>query len=157
MKITPAGRRSWIAIHHIPKLCVFLAWLLTFMPKSLLEKIISFWMKLTSSASTLSEASLRGIVNLLNPTSVEQMLYLAHTELEIVLEPDYDQVRRHNPILRFYYGTIDDWVPVQFYEEMKKNVPNVNAELCQLRIPHAFVLSSSEKVAGIVATWMSEK
>ena len=58
--------------------------------------------------------------------------------------------------LHFYYGTIDKWVPVQFYENLKENVPGVQAELCQRKIPHAFVLSSSEIVAEIVSKWINK-
>ena len=96
MKITPAGQSTWFFIHHIPKLCVFVAWLLSMIPKSILVSIINIWMNLFSSASKLSEASIRGVLELLNPTSIENMLYLAHTELEeFVLDPDYEQIRRH--------------------------------------------------------------
>lgn len=85
------------------------------------------------------------------------MLYLAHTELEeFVLDPDYEQIRRHQNRLHLYYGTIDKWVPVQFYESLKENVPGVQAELCQNKIPHAFVLSSSEIVAEIVSKWINK-
>ena len=58
--------------------------------------------------------------------------------------------------LHLYYGTIDKWVPVQFYESLKENVPGVQAELCQNKIPHAFVLSSSEIVAEIVSKWINK-
>ena len=157
MKISPAGQKNWIFIHHIPKLVVFLVWLLTWIPQSVLKFLIKSWMRLASSASNeLSEASLRGILDLLNPTSVENMLYLAHTELEdYVLAPDYDQINRLKDRLRFYYGTIDAWVPIKYYEAMISNVPGIQTELCQRKIPHAFVLSSSEIMANIVASWFN--
>ena len=156
MKISPAGQKNWILIHHIPKLVGFLVWLLTWIPQNALRFLIKSFMNLTSSTTKLSDASLRGILDLLNPTSVENMLYLAHTELEdYVLAPDYDQIIRLKDRLRFYYGTVDAWVPIKYYEAMIANVPGIQTELCQRKIPHAFVLSSSEIMATIVASWFN--
>ena len=64
-------------------------------------------MTLFSSTSKLSEASIRGILELLNPTSIENLLYLAHTELEdFVLDPDYEQIRRHQNRENWIYAKL---------------------------------------------------
>ena len=120
------------------------------MSRSFLTNLVNFWMR----DKHLSSACLATTVDLLNPVPIENMLYLAHTELESVIEPDYQLIRELSPRLRFYYGTIDDWVPLSYYENLLKNVPDVHAEKCQKKIPHAFVLSDSEPVADIVASWL---
>ena len=152
MKISPAGQKNLIYTHRIPKLIIFLVWLLTWIPQIALRFLI------TSFSTELSEASLRGILDLLNPTSVGNILYLAHTELEdYILAPDYDQIIQLNDRLRFYYGTVDAWVPIEYYEEMISNVPGIQTELCQKQISHGFVSSSSESeiMATIVASWFN--
>ena len=53
--------------------------------------------------------------------------------------------------LWFYYGVDDQWVPLKYHENLVKNVPNVDAEVCTENIAHAFVLASSHKMAEIVA------
>lgn len=57
---------------------------------------------------------------------------------------------------RFYYGTIDNWCPLSFYESLKEKVPNMNAVVCEKKMEHAFVLSSSNEMGEIVAEWCSE-
>ena len=79
-------------------------------------------------------------------------MFLANTELQTVLDPDYNLIDELKNQLWFYYGANDHWVPLKYHENLIKNVPNVNAEICSNNIPHAFVLSASHTMAEIVAT-----
>ncbi len=105
--------------------------------------------KLAELSASCREATL----DLINPVSVHNMLFLAHTELEQVLEPDYQVIKHFKGKLKFYYGSDDHWVPVSFYENLLKNVPEVDAQLCEHAHPHAFVLSASVHMAEIVSAW----
>ena len=149
MKFTPAGKRTWKLVYYIPKLVLGLAWILSFLPKNVLAKCIGFWMN-----QSLSDSNVKAILDLIDPEVIKHSFYLADTEFQVVLEPDYEGIATLQDKLKFYYGTIDAWVPTQYYEELVKNVPNVQAELCDSEYPHAFVLSASEPMAKKVANWI---
>ena len=140
--------------HYIPWLVVGLVRLLAFIPRPLLSRMVTWWMETTSSASKLSECCLNATLDLLNPISIKNMLFLAHTELQEVLEPDYEGIERFKHHTKFYYGTTDHWVPLSYYENLVKTVPDAHVQLCTLEIPHAFVLCSSHKMAEICAEWV---
>ena len=68
-----------------------------------------------------------------------------------MLDLDYDLINELKDDLWFYYGAKDHWVPLEYHENLVKNVPDVDAEICSQNIAHAFVLSPSHKMAEIVA------
>ena len=107
-----------------------------------------------SSINTNTNTNVKAILDLIDPEVIKHSFYLADTEFQVVLEPDYEGIAKLQDKLKFYYGTIDAWVPTQYYEELVKNVPNVQAELCTSEYPHAFVLSASEPMAKKVANWI---
>ena len=74
-----------------------------------------------------------------------------------MLDLDYELVNELSENLWFYYGATDHWVPLEYHENLVKKVPNVDAEICSQNIPHAFVLSSSHKMAEIVAKKLSDE
>ena len=60
-----------------------------------------------------------------------------------------------NFFYRFYFGTIDNWCPLRYYEEMKSQLgDDLDAVVCQKKIEHAFVLSSSQEMANIIVEWI---
>ena len=58
-----------------------------------------------------------------------------------MLDLDYDLINELKDDLWFYYGAKDHWVPLEYHENLVKNVPDVDAEICSQNIAHAFVLS----------------
>ena len=154
MKFTPAGKRTWKLVYYIPKLVIGLAWILSLIPQSILTTFIRFWMELTKTSS-LSDSNLNAVLKLIDPEVIKHSFYLADTEFQTVLDPDYESIAKLQDKLKFYYGTIDAWVPTEYYEELVQNVPNVHAELCTSKHPHAFVLSASKPMAEIVAGWIN--
>jgi hypothetical protein len=152
MKASPAGQRGWISVNYIPKLLVGIAWILSILvPRSISSKLVTWW------TSTKSNGCIEATLDLINPRVIENMLFLAKTELETVNEPDYEIISKLNKQLKFYYGTIDAWVPIDYYDRLIKAVPDVDVKLCQNKVPHAFVLHKSEFMAEIVAVWINEK
>lgn len=149
MITSPAGKRLNFSINYLSQFQVFLAWILSFLPHSILAKCIRFWVGL--SHSNLSETCVQTSVELINPKVIKNILYLAKTELDTVLDLNYEDVKNLNDKLWFFYGNSDPWVPLDYVEKLKQNVPGVNAQVCQSDIPHAFVLSHSSEVARIVS------
>lgn len=71
-----------------------------------------------------------------------------------ITELDVNLVKEHQDVLHIYYGTVDGWVPVHRYENMRKKVPGVDTRLCDLSMEHGFVLDHSQKMADILTDWI---
>jgi hypothetical protein len=76
--------------------------------------------------------------------------------MELVKEPDFETISEHVDKLFFYYGANDHWCPVEYYSQMKDVFPKGHIHLCHHGFEHAFCLSSSDHMAGIVHSWLSE-
>lgn len=86
----------------------------------------------------------------LRPTVLEKVVFLAKQEMDRVVDLDIDIVTENKDLLKLYYGATDGWVPVKYYEDLKKRVPGIDASLDEHQTAHAFVLKSSEQIAKIV-------
>ena len=51
-----------------------------------------------------------------------------------MLDLDYDLINELKDDLWFYYGAKDHWVPLEYHENLVKNVPDVDAEICSQNI-----------------------
>lgn len=90
------------------------------------------------------------------PSVMEKVIFLAKDEMEKVRGLDREIVKENIDKLKFFYGAKDGWVPVKYYEDLKRDIPNVDAILDKNNIEHAFVLRSSSKMGAIVAEWINE-
>lgn len=93
-------------------------------------------------------------LDLLSPTIVGNAVYLSYTEQLTIRELDIESVRRHVDSIRFYYGTTDSWCPLEFYERLKRSLPELDAVVCDKNYDHAFVLNYSDGMGEIIAQWM---
>ncbi|XP_001352453.2 lipid droplet-associated hydrolase [Drosophila pseudoobscura] len=84
------------------------------------------------------------------PSVAEKVVFLADDEMCRVRGLQKEIIERNIHLLKFYYGTTDGWVPVSYYEQLKKDYPQVDATLDGQKIDHAFVLRHSQPVAAIV-------
>ncbi|XP_043650876.1 lipid droplet-associated hydrolase [Drosophila teissieri] len=84
------------------------------------------------------------------PSVAEKVVFLADDEMARVRGIQREIVEQNLDILKFYYGTTDGWVPVSYYEQLKKDYPKVDAQLDTKKIAHAFVLRHSKPMAVIV-------
>lgn len=95
-------------------------------------------------------------MNTLNPWTSNFSTYLGKLEMNKVTNLQKDLVRRHSGKLCFYYGSKDDWAPVQYYYDFKLEFPDVDTRLCSLNMKHAFVmeLKEGQDMAEIVWKWL---
>jgi hypothetical protein len=93
---------------------------------------------------------------LLRPPILRNIFSLAADEMDRILELDAETVDKHKDKLRFYYGSIDGWCPLDYYENLKTQVPDVKATACAHGYRHAFVLNYSQQMASIVGQWIKE-
>ncbi|XP_078503851.1 lipid droplet-associated hydrolase isoform X2 [Lissotriton helveticus] len=58
--------------------------------------------------------------------------------------------------LIFYYGATDNWCPVQYHHDIRKDFPEGNIRLCERGFRHAFVLDSSKEMASLTLNWLQD-
>lgn len=82
---------------------------------------------------------------------------MAGDEMDQVLERDSRTVTMHKDRVKFYYAASDRWAPVRLCNGLKRDIPGIDAEVCQRNFEHAFVLKHSKEVALMVADWILER
>ncbi|ALC42990.1 CG9186 [Drosophila busckii] len=90
------------------------------------------------------------------PSVAEKVVFLADDEMARVRGLQRELIEQHLPLLKFYYGTTDGWVPVAYYEELMRLFPQADAQLDTKGIDHAFVLRSSKPMALIVSNMIQQ-
>ncbi|EDW69380.1 lipid droplet-associated hydrolase [Drosophila virilis] len=90
------------------------------------------------------------------PSVAEKVVFLADDEMGRVRGLQRDLVEEHLHLLKFYYGTTDGWVPVSYYNQLKLDFPQVDAQLDSKGIAHAFVLRHSKPMASIVSKMIQQ-
>ena len=89
-------------------------------------------------------------------TVCEKVVFLAEDEMARVGPLQKELIKKHLPLLKFYYGTTDGWVPVKYYKDMMQNFPDIDAQLDTKKIDHAFVLRSSLAMGAIVGDMITD-
>ncbi|XP_053957209.1 lipid droplet-associated hydrolase [Anastrepha ludens] len=82
---------------------------------------------------------------------MEKVIFLAKDEMSRVRDLDRHLIEKHLALLKLYYGTTDGWVPVEYYNELCAQFPEIDAELDKECINHAFVLRHSKPMSRIVS------
>ncbi|PAA82600.1 hypothetical protein BOX15_Mlig015165g4, partial [Macrostomum lignano] len=93
---------------------------------------------------------------LLSPSVLGNVLYMAHTEMQDVRQPDLATIRQHSQRILLYYGTDDHWCPTEYFADMRRSCPEVDARLDEGDVAHAFVLEHSVEMADLCAGWVRE-
>ncbi|XP_078578781.1 lipid droplet-associated hydrolase-like [Branchiostoma floridae x Branchiostoma japonicum] len=149
---TPNGSRMKPLLLYFRWLAVFVAFLLSFLPD-----IVKQWLvQLYFMGRKVDEGAVEASLNLFDPKVTNSSLFMASQELRQVHEPDLHCIAQHLDKLIFYYGAIDGWAPVSFYQRMKNSFPQGDIRLCERGILHAFVLQQSTEMAGMVAEWIEQ-
>jgi len=92
---------------------------------------------------------------LLHGHVVENSLYMAGNEMEMVCELDEEFYREHLDKFIFYFSESDKWAPLEHYKDMKRRFPEGKVLLCEKNTPHAFVLNHGEVMGKKVAGWIA--
>lgn len=149
---TPNG---WFFTKLFPRLnrvAVWVFWFFSQLPMFIRIALISIYFAIFRIPKEFIGTAVKYSV----PSVVEKVAYLACEEMQRIKEADIETIEKNKKILKFYYGTIDGWVPVRYYDELKKRVPGVDAELCTRGINHAFVLRSGPEMGYMVADWIKK-
>lgn len=92
-----------------------------------------------------------------NPPVIDKIWFLALDEMKKIREVDEETVRNNMHRLKLYYGTKDDWVRTEYFHDLVKKFPGIDAELCKQEYEHAFVLKNGVEVGIMVSEWMNQK
>lgn len=92
-----------------------------------------------------------------NPPVIDKIWFLALDEMQTIRELDEENVTSNLNRLKLYYGTIDDWVPTEYYHEIVERFPDIDAELCKQKYEHAFVLKTGPELGKMVSEWIDLK
>ncbi|XP_066583181.1 lipid droplet-associated hydrolase [Prorops nasuta] len=147
MAKSPNGRFLTSIARRIFNCLLYLAWLFSFLPISLQY----YCVRLYGIFFGIPAKSINAVLTLINPNVLTRVFRLAKEEMTRVKDMDHDLISQNANKIWMYYGTTDGWTPVSYYENMKKDHPNVEAELCKKGISHSFVLKHEEEMGHIVA------
>lgn len=130
----------------------FLIVLLNRLPKLLIVVLvyIYFWF------ASIPRQHLTNVLNYIRPTVCEKVVFLAEDEMARVRSLPKEIIKDNLTLLKLYYGTTDGWVPVKYYNQLKEQFPNIDAELDTKKIDHSFVLRSSKQLGDIIGDMIME-
>ena len=138
-----------LQVRYLATLLSWLAALLSLLPLWLKEAIVSF--KVSKSSCCF-----QAVLDFLNRVCVANICYMGFTELVEVNGADMASLKRFADKIRFYNGSNDPWCPLEYPKSLKEKLPELQIEICQKNIPHAFVLGRSEEMANIISNWYNE-
>ena len=149
MAETPNGRMLTPVLRHLRWFAVLLAFFFCFLPQAFRRGILEWYYKNVDYPDCVPKALLETVT----PWTSNFATYLGKTEMNKVRALQRDLVERHLPKLSLYYGSIDDWAPVQYYHDFVEQFPKADARLCDLRLKHAFILKRAEGKAMAKIIW----
>lgn len=152
MAASPNGLTVTPVLQYFRWLIVLCALFLLLIPESIRSKLVSWYYQ----GSDHPECVDRSIVNTLTPWTANYSTYLGKQEMNKVTGLQKHLVKKHSDKLSLYYGTKDDWAPVQYYHDFKSEFPDVDARLCNMNLKHAFVMERKEgqDMAKILWQWL---
>jgi pimeloyl-ACP methyl ester carboxylesterase len=153
MAESPNGKVMTGVIKHLVPIIIFLVWVFTFLPVLVKKFLLSMHFVLRR----IPTYHVATTMQLMNPTVLENILFLALDEMEEVKELDDKSLREASDLLLLYYGTTDGWVPLKYWKDMAQNHPEVKCVVCKKKIDHAFVLRHSDKMADILSDLIQDR
>ncbi|TRY73626.1 hypothetical protein TCAL_03324 [Tigriopus californicus] len=149
---SPDGLRTWIMCAYLRWLVIVLTYCLRHMvPRAVLRRLIRFHM-----GDLASDVCVDTTLDLIHPRVTRHATYLAYTELLTVNELEVEKLRGVLPRIRFYFGTIDRWCPMEYCHQLKARLPQADVVICERKIEHAFVIHSSHEMGKILTQWYKD-
>ena len=75
------------------------------------------------------------------------VFFLAENEMALVKKRPDDLIKTNSDKLTLFYSQIDDWVPEKYYNQVIQDHPNLDVEIVEKPIGHAFVETHSIQMA----------
>lgn len=151
MAQTPQGRVITPMVCHMRYVAYLPLFLLSLLPDRIKASLIKL---VLGGICALDHSVIQPTVGLLSGDSAANAMYMGAQEMRNVLERDNTTIKKNLDKLIFYYGATDHWCPVQYYHDIKRDIPHGDFRLCENGFRHAFVLDAGRDVAQMVAEWI---
>ncbi|KAJ3191282.1 hypothetical protein HK101_007911 [Irineochytrium annulatum] len=150
---TPRGRSVSIAtlpvLRHFAVLVLLLLRLLLPRPQ---------FLRVTSHATGMTGRALEVTCDrLLRPSPAWHATSLGRDEMVSLRALDSETMRRNAGKVVVLYGDGDGWTPDHHVADMRRDHPDVEVHVCEVGVPHAFVLAHSEVVGDVVGNWVRKE
>lgn len=149
MKVSPAGE---IFTERIERALWYskIFFLLGFMPYALRRYILNHYVQKWN----LPDAYLDAALKVANDRVLDRILHMGRDQVENVYDLDLEWIKENKKILKFYYGQTDHWCPKSYYFDLKESIPDIDAELDELGMAHAFNVRKGPEMAALCAQWI---
>ncbi|XP_042040124.1 lipid droplet-associated hydrolase-like [Salvia splendens] len=115
------------------------------------SELTGFLVKIFVGKSWSSSAVEALCTHILKYHTLRNVLYMAMTEFQTLPEkPDLEFIASKRSRIAFLFGLDDHWGPLQFYEEMRKQIPDASLDVEREGHTHAFSCTA----AG--STWVAQ-
>lgn len=154
MAMTPKGLYMQPICNYLRLPAAILAWTLSLLPTYIKKLMIAI-----IYGKALEKSIVDAIDKFVNYSTLRNAMYMAKREMDDLLDLEdslADIIRSHESTLTFYYSPSDDWVPLDYYDDIKMKFPQSDIRLCNLGMSHAFVLHSSVAMADVIYSILIE-
>uniref|UniRef100_A0A131Y1H3 Lipid droplet-associated hydrolase n=1 Tax=Ixodes ricinus TaxID=34613 RepID=A0A131Y1H3_IXORI len=93
----------------------------------------------------------KATLTLFTPAIFKLMVNMAEDELDQVKQRDEGTIRDNLKRLTFYYGSEDNWCPIEYFRDMRRAFPDADLNLCEHNLKHAFTLHSTCEMSAFVS------
>lgn len=150
MATSPNGKLFTFSSTYLLWFIMLSAFVFDNLPRALKNGILTVYMKFFE----IPLIHHKTISNMIQPKILNQIFALAKEEMKVVKTRNNDLVRNNLNKLTLLYGETDGWAPSTYYDEIKKDFPELKARMSSYY--HSFVLKQSEEVANLVSSWINE-
>ncbi|XP_063699444.1 lipid droplet-associated hydrolase-like [Culicoides brevitarsis] len=149
MKISPAGK---IFTERIERARFYskIFYLIGFLPYAVRRYIINHYIQKWN----LPDAYLDAALKVANERVLARILHMGQDQVDNVYDLEVDWIKKNKEILKFYYGTTDHWCPTSYYYDLLEKIPEIDAQLDELGMAHAFNVRKGPEMAAICAEWI---
>jgi len=153
IQMTPNGQ-SILPYFPYEKIIPYLLSPLFYLPTFMKKFIIKY--HLGGNDSDITPCAIPAAMHIFNIGFIQRSFLMTRSEFEKVVDLDVVTLKRVLHKLFFYFGTKDQWCPIEYALDMPIKLPQMKYQICELGLEHAFVLSGSSEMAGIVTNVVSE-
>ncbi|XP_022910348.1 lipid droplet-associated hydrolase-like [Onthophagus taurus] len=96
------------------------------------------------------------VLEFVHPYTFQNFCDMGMDEMYTVRARNDDIIKANLEKITLYYGKSDCWVPISYYDKIKKEIYGINAQLCDKNYKHAFVLHDSIEMGDLVGEWIQK-
>jgi hypothetical protein len=147
MRVTPNGKNLMRFLPY-QRFVEHIIWLITLLPTAIHRMFLRLYFFGRSIPDNVQKASLE----LFKFSVLHRSILMARLEMEEIYDLDDTTVGNNLDKLFFYFGTTDQWCPLEYAEGMKQKFPTMSFKICDRGYEHAFVIKDSIGMSEIISS-----